>query len=154
MMSRKPKQQLEKAAHHEAELDRLAWQRASGTVVPGDPELTAWYESDEFAEEVLKDTSKAQYGEEAAAAGRADLEMALGGPDMLERALSGRGRPTVGATHANGRSPHRQVRFDTQLDRQLTSYAQEHNLTISCVIRQAVAEWLAPRVDAPRPTTA
>lgn len=81
-------------------------------------------------------------GAAAAAAGRADLENALGGPDALDRALGG--RPPLDPTAPVGQhAPKRQFRLTPDLDAQLDALAHAQDRNASDVLRDALTAYVA-----------
>ena len=88
------------------------------------------------------DSASALIGPSAAAAGRALLEDALGGPSAVERALGG--RPPLSPDAPRGhRSPVRSLRLPVELSRQLDEVAELEGRRASEVMRDALAQYLA-----------
>lgn len=79
------------------------------------------------------------FGQDAQDHARERLAAALG-EETISRAV---GRPSVGATTAQGQSVQHQVRFDPTLDEQLRSYATSNNLSLSEAIRACVRAHIA-----------
>lgn len=90
-------------------------------------ELADWAESEQATS--TPQTSPVFHGEDAQRASRAFL---------------GRGRPSLGSSHATGqgRSPRRQVRLDAETNARLDAFAAEHDTTASSVIRDALNAYL------------
>lgn len=80
-------------------------------------------------------------GDEAAAAGRAALEAALGGPEEVSRAL--RGRPKLDPTAPVGQhARQRRVRLPADLDAALDTLAQTQDRRASDILRDALNDYV------------
>lgn len=103
-----------------------------------DQELAEWAERDMV---LAAHSSTALRGAAAAAAERAMLEDALGGPEAVDRAQGG--RPPLNPTAPIGEhSPKRQVRLPVDLDARLTALAQAQDRRASDVMRDALTAYL------------
>jgi hypothetical protein len=101
--------------------------------------LVVW--ADGEVRPILDDPSTL-HGAEAASAGRALMEAALGGPEALSKALVG--RPSLDPHARPGtRSPIRNVRLPQQMSDQLDRLAQEQGRKVSDVIRDALESYLS-----------
>jgi hypothetical protein len=101
--------------------------------------LVAWAESD-----IRPDWNHpgTLHGADAAAAGRAVLEAALGGAEAAERATSG--RPRLDPAAAPGQqSPVRQVRLPASMNAELSELAAAEGRKASEIIREALAAYLS-----------
>lgn len=125
----------------EDEKDRQAWQSAFGGTGPDKPEWDK-YTADDFDPpadgQVLR-------GAEAAASGRELLARHLGGDEAVDRAISGRGRPSVGATRPAGASTRLQVLVDNSLLASLTDEATRQGVPLSEVMRAGLRFYFAHR---------
>lgn len=87
------------------------------------------------------DSSTALRADAAAAHGRAALEVALGGPAAVQRAV--RGRKTLGADRPAGRSPKRQVTVPVDLDARAAAYVEAGGARdYATLMRAALEEYL------------
>lgn len=124
-----------------AKKDRQAWQRAFGATGEDKPQWDK-YTADDFDPpadgQVLR-------GSAAAASGRELLARHLGGDETVDRAISGRGRPSVGDTHASGPSTRLQVLVDDTLLASLTDEATQQGVPLSEVMRQGLRFYFAHR---------
>lgn len=98
--------------------------------------LTAWAEG-----EVSPRPGSIERGEKAAASGRQLLEDALGGPDALHRAITG--RPSLDATAAPGaHSKTHSFRLPESLSVKLKDQATAESRRASEIVRDALDEYL------------
>jgi len=104
-----------------------------------DYEAAAKWAEDEM--EIDPDSATALHGADAAAHGRAALEAALGGPDEVERAITGR-PPLEASAPAGERSRIRHVRLGPALDARLDAAATDTVTQASAIIRDALDRYL------------
>lgn len=118
----------------EEEKDSQAWQRAFGTLAEDNP---AW---DKFTADDYQPSNEGEvlHGEAAAKQGQQILARHMDGEDNVRRAISGRGRPSVGATRADGVSTRLQVLVDAPLLEQITGEASAKGVPLSDVMREAM----------------
>lgn len=88
-----------------------------------------------------------QYGADAAAQGRADLEAAAGGPEQLAELMRG-GRPSIDPDAAPGEhAKNRQVRLPAATNRALVELAAAQGRTPSDLMREAISDYLTARAS-------